>query len=148
LSIVDDLNKAQADVLEAINGLTADELTRENAIGKWSVRDTILHIAMWDGEALKGLSIWRTGHDVDWSYTENYLKFNEFWHENLKGLSATQVIQLFNLTRHALICDISAISDEIWEKRGGVPEWLYGIVIKHGGHHLAKLQEYRKSLGS
>ncbi len=147
MGIVDDLTKAQADVLEAIDGLTAEELTRENAIGKWSIRDTLLHMAMWDGEALKALAIWRTGHDVDMSYTRNYDKFNEFWYENLKDLSATQVIQMFNLTRHALLSDVSIIGDDIWERRGGIPRWLDWIVIKHDGHHLAKIQEYRKSLG-
>jgi hypothetical protein len=146
MRIVDDLTKSQADVLEAIDGLTGEELSRENAIGKWSVRDILLHIAMWDGEALKGFAIWRNGHDVDWTYAENYLKFNEFWHENLKNLSVNQVLQMFNLTRNALINDISAVSDEIWEKRGGVPSWLHGIVIKHANHHLEKLQAYKQSL--
>ncbi len=146
MGFVDDLTKTQAEVLEAIDGLTAEEMTRENAIGKWSVRDIILHMAMWDGEALKGFAIWRTGHDVDWAYTESYLKFNEFWHENLKKLSLNQVIQMFNLTRHALINDISAVSAEVWEKRGGIPSWLPGIIIKHGNHHIEKLQAYKKSL--
>jgi uncharacterized damage-inducible protein DinB len=147
MGIVDDLGQAQADVLEAIDGLTAEELTRENAIGKWSVRDTLLHMAMWDGEALKALAIWRTGHDADMSYTKNYGKFNDFWYENMKELSATQVIQMFNLTCHALTCDVSAVGDDIWQKRGGIPKWLNFIVITHGNHHLAKIQEYRKSLG-
>jgi hypothetical protein len=56
-------------------------------------------------------------------------------------------MQMFNLIRHALVSDISGISAEIWEKRGGVPKWLYEITIDHNGRHLKKLQAYRKSLG-
>jgi hypothetical protein len=146
MSIVDDLKLTQRDVLEAIDGLTADELEKENTIGKWSARDVVIHMAMWDGEALKALAVWRTGHDYDWTYANEYLKFNEFWHEITKTLSSTQVIQMYNLVHGALIADISGISEAIWTKRGGIPNWLSGIAVEHNKWHLEKLQAYKKLL--
>jgi hypothetical protein len=146
MGIVEDLTKMQNDVLEAINNLSAEELNRPNTIGKWSARDVVMHMAMWDGEALKALSIWRTGHDYDWTYADEYLKINECWHQVLKKMSEKQAIQMYNLVRAALIADISSISDNIWESRGGVPNWLAGIAIKHNQWHLEKLQAYKKLL--
>jgi uncharacterized damage-inducible protein DinB len=146
MEIVNELNQFQVDVLKAIDGLTEDELTRENAIGKWSVRDTLLHMAMWDGEALKALSIWRIGYDPDWSQAKRIQQINDFWHETLDLLTTNQVIHIFNSTCAALANDMSMISDDIWKSRGGVPKWLDWVVIKHGNHHLEKLLEYRKSI--
>ena len=143
----DDAKVAYNNVLVAIDGLTAEEMTRANTIGKWSARDVIIHMALWDGEALKAFSVWRTGHDYDWTYADEYLKLNDTWYEITKKLDVNQVIQAFNLTRNAIISDIEGIPEDIWQKRGGVPSWLKGILIEHNNWHLAKLHEYRKSLG-
>jgi hypothetical protein len=147
MAFVDDAKAAYDQVLVAIDGLTAEEMTRENTIGKWSARDNIIHMALWDGEALKGFAVWRTGHEYDWTYANEYLKLNDTWHEITKKLDLNQVIQVFNLTRNALLADIASIPDEIWQKRGGVPKWLNGLLIEHSNWHLAKLQAYRTSLG-
>jgi hypothetical protein len=146
MKMVDDLKKMHVDILEAIDGLSAEELNKPETIGKWSARDVILHLAMWDGETLKAFAVWRTGHDYDWSYADEYLKFNDFWFENLKALSATQAVQMFNLNRNALVLDAAAVPDEVYQKRGE-PNWLPGIAVKHASHHLEKLRAFRKSLG-
>jgi hypothetical protein len=146
MSIVDDLTQTQKDVLEAIDGLTAEELEKESTIGKWSARDVVIHIAMWNGEALKALAVWRTGHDYDWTYANEYLKMNDFWKDMTKKLTSTQVIQMYNLVQGALIADVSCISDDIWAGRGGIPDWLSGITIEHNKWHLEKLRGYKKSL--
>lgn len=147
MAFVDDAKAAYDQVLAAIDGLTVEEMTRENTIGKWSARDVVSHMSFWDGETLKGFAIWRTGHDFDWAYAKEYLKLNEAWHDANKHLDVNQVIQNFNLTRHAILSDIAGVPDDIWQKRGGVPSWLNGILIKHSNWHLAKLQAYRESLG-
>ncbi len=147
MGIADDLRKMHSDVLEAIDGLSAEELSREGTIGKWSARDVLIHMAMWDGEALKALAVWRGGHDYDWAYADDYLKINECWHEITKKISTTQVLQMYNLVRNAIITDTAAISDDVWSSRGGVPKWLSGITIEHNQWHLDKLRAFRKSLG-
>jgi len=147
MAFADDVKIAYDNVLIEINGLSSEDLLKANTIGKWSARDVIIHMALWDGEALKAFAVWRTGHEYDWTYAEEYLKLNESWYEITKKLDVNQVIQMFNLTRNALISDIAGIPDNIWENRGGIPRWLSGILIEHNNWHLEKLQGYRKSLG-
>ncbi|MEE9554630.1 MAG: DinB family protein [candidate division Zixibacteria bacterium] len=147
MKIVDELKKSHLDLLEAIDGLDSAQLAKENTIGNWSVRDIILHIAMWEGEVLKALAIWRMGHKVDWSYVgdeKTILRFNDFWIENMKHLSVEKVIQLFNLTHSAIVAEVSSISEDIWESRGGVPEWIPSITTEHNNHHIKKILAYRK----
>ena len=147
MGISDDLKKSQVDILAAMENLTSEEMSRENTIGKWSARDVILHIAMWEGEVIKMLAIWRTGHDVDWSYAKHYLKFNDFWVEITKHLSVNRIMKMFNLTHAALVADISAIPEGIWAERGGIPKWIHEITVGHNNEHIPKLQAYKKSLG-
>jgi len=147
MAFIDDAKTAYDQVLVAIDGLTAEEMTREGTIGKWSARDVLSHMSFWDGEALKGFAIWRMGHDYDWTFAKEYSKINDTWFEATKKLDVNQVIQNFNLPRHAVLSDIANVPDEIWQKRGGIPKWLNFLLVEHNNHHLAKLQEYRKSLG-
>jgi hypothetical protein len=146
MKIADDLKKSHVEILEAIENLKEEEISRRETIGKWSVRDVILHIAMWDGEVLKALAVWRLGHDYDWSYAKDYLRFNDFWLDVAGHLSVGQVLRLFNLIHSALVTEVAAIPDEIWNKRGGVPQWLLDITVDHYKEHIPKLAAYRQSL--
>lgn len=145
MKIADDLKNSHVEILEAIEDLKEEDISREDTIGKWSVRKVILHIAMWDGEALKALAVWRLGHDYDWSYAKDYLRFNDFWVDVTRHLSVPQVLRLFNLIHSALVTEVGAIPDEIWDERGGVPQWLRDITIDHYKEHIQKLKAYRQS---
>ena len=46
MGIAEELRQGHVQLLEFIEGLTAEEVNRHNTIGKWSVRDVILHLAM------------------------------------------------------------------------------------------------------
>ena len=149
MKITDELKQSHVDLLEAIDGLDSGHLEKKKTIGDWSIRDIILHIAMWEGEVLKALAIWRMGHKVDWSYLgdeNNLLKFNNFWVETMTYLSAEDVVRLFNLTHSAIVAEVSAIPDDIWEKRGGVPSWISAITTDHNRKHIDKIKAYRKTL--
>ncbi len=145
MKIADQLKKSHARILEAIENLKEEEISRKGTIGKWSVREVILHIAMWDGEVLKALAVWRLGHDYDWSYAKHYLRFNDFWIDVTAHLSVGQVLRLFNLIHSALVTEVASIPDDIWDKRGGVPQWLVDVTIDHYEEHLPKLIAYRQS---
>jgi len=146
MSFVDELKQVHQEILEAIQGFKPDELERKNVIGYWSVSHILLHIAMWEGEVLKALSVWRTGHDYDWTYARDIQMFNEFFIEAGNHLPVGHILQMFNLNHSALVNDVAAIPDEAWEKRGGIPEWLKEITIYHNRHHIEKILEYKKSL--
>ena len=149
MKIVDELKQSHVDLLEAIDGFDSGQLAKKNAIGSWSIRDIILHMAMWEGEVLKALAIWRMGHKVDWAYLgdeKNLLKFNDFWIETMTYLSADDVVRLFNLTHSAIVAEVSAIPDDIWEQRGGIPKWIPAITTEHDKEHIDKINAYRKTL--
>lgn len=146
MAIADDIKNVHANLIRAIEGLTSSQLTAPETIGKWCAKDVILHIAMWNGECLKGFAIWKTGHDFDWDYAKEYLAFNDFWVKSCAHLSPEQAIQMLNLNYLALSNEVFAIPDEIWKSRGGVPSWLNGIAVKHAQTHIDRLQDYRNKI--
>jgi hypothetical protein len=146
LDIVEDTRKTHQDILKAIEGLSAQQLGTVNSIGKWSARDVVLHLAMWVGECLKGLSVWKTGHSYDWEYAKEYLAFNDFWVKSCAHLTPEQVIQVLNLNYLALANELAAIPPEIWQKRAGAPNWLKEIAIVHSQSHVEKLSDYRNKI--
>jgi hypothetical protein len=146
LTIAEEIRKTHQEILKSIEGLSAKQLIKKGAFGKWSGRDVLLHIAMWTGECIKGTSVWKTGHDYDWSYANEYLAFNEFWVKTTKHLTAEQVIQMLNLNYFALFNELASIDDELWKQRGGAPKWLKEIAVKHSRSHSAKLNRFRKGI--
>ncbi len=150
MSIVNDLKRTHENLQNAINGLTTRELEARHSIGDWSVKDVLVHMAMWDGEVLKNLALWRSGSQVDWSYVKDrkaILKFNDFWINNLKHLSARKVIQMLNSIHGAIIADLSTSVGPHREKRRSIPKWLRQITVDHNKHHIKKIQAYRESVG-
>ena len=149
LPFVDDLKQSHNDILIAIEGIKPKELTRPNTIGSWSVRDVLLHIAMWEGEVLKALAIWRSGNKVDWSYIKDYkgiLMYNDFWIKNLTFLSVKKVLNLLDITHKAIIADVASITDKEWRALHGLPKWLRQMTTDHNKKHVQKILAFKKTL--
>lgn len=147
MSIADELTKSGEDLRGAIEGLTAKEMTRPRTIGDWSIRDVILHLAMWEGEVLKALAIFRAGRKVDWAYVkdaEGISRFNEFWISNMKHLTVRKVLAMFDEIHSAVIADVSSLTAS---KRKALPGWVKEITVEHNAAHVKKIVAYRKSLG-
>lgn len=145
MNVAEDFRAAHQELLKAIQGLTPEQMTKENVFGKWSAREVILHIAMWIGETLKAVAVWKTGHEYDWDYAREYLAYNDFWVSATKHLTLDQIMQMLNLYCFALYGELSPISKDIWQTRG-VPSWLNEIAIAHTKEHTYKLKEYRAQL--
>ena len=59
--ILDELISARADLLDAIDGLTPEQLRQPFAVGKWSVKDVLAHLTAWESELVTALNQVQTG---------------------------------------------------------------------------------------
>jgi len=141
VAVVDDVRKMHENLLGSIEGLSDGELKRPGTIGDWSIRDALLHMAMWDGEVLKQLAIWRNGGRVDWSYVNDekvILKFNDFWVATLKHLSTKKILQILDATHAAIIASLAGADT--------APGWVTDITVNHNNGHIEKIKTFRKTL--
>jgi uncharacterized protein (TIGR03083 family) len=49
------MRTAHADLEGLLAGLTDEQLTREGAVGAWSVKDILAHLTWWEQDSLRGL---------------------------------------------------------------------------------------------
>jgi uncharacterized damage-inducible protein DinB len=54
--VLRELNEARAKLLGALEGLSADQMLMPGAVGIWSVKDVLAHIATWESELVTALS--------------------------------------------------------------------------------------------
>lgn len=54
--ILGELIAARADLHEALDGLTPDQMLHPGAVGIWSVKDVLAHIAAWESELVTALN--------------------------------------------------------------------------------------------
>ncbi|HML22618.1 MAG TPA: DinB family protein [Aggregatilinea sp.] len=54
--IIEDLQAARASLLEAIDGLTDEQMLQVGAVGIWSVKDVLGHLVAWEAELVTTLS--------------------------------------------------------------------------------------------
>jgi uncharacterized damage-inducible protein DinB len=54
--ILQELEEARADLLASIEGLSPDDMRRPGAVGIWSVKDALAHLAAWEAELVTALN--------------------------------------------------------------------------------------------
>lgn len=132
-----------------LNDLDENHWNSPIAEGKWSLKDVICHIMLWDKyfyeEAIEKMKQKRP-------LTLQHLNFDEF-NANARGYSKTQtkeeIVQQFVNYRTKIIQDISGLSEEdyIQEYLDGdnhafsIQEYLIGFV-PHDEHHKQQIENY------
>lgn len=56
VDILQELNEARTDLLDAIAGLTHDQMMRPGVVGMWSVKDLLSHLVAWESELVTSLN--------------------------------------------------------------------------------------------
>lgn len=145
------LSQLAQELKKSIGRISADELRRPEAPGKWSMHDVVAHLA--DSEVVFG---WRlrmviaqdrptiTGFDQD------------AWTARLAGAypDARSAIQQIAVLREGHLALLGSLTPEQWEREGlhseRGPESVRLMSKLYAGHdlvHLRQLARIRKSLG-
>ena len=56
MTVIEELQAAREALLQAIDGLTDDQMLRVGAVGIWSVKDVLAHLVSWEAELVTTLS--------------------------------------------------------------------------------------------
>lgn len=54
--IIDDLRVARAKLLQALDGLTNEQMLQVGVVGLWSVKDVLAHLVAWEAELVTAFS--------------------------------------------------------------------------------------------
>jgi hypothetical protein len=139
-SLLQHYRESRRELLAAIDGLT-DEALCEPSLDGWSVKDHLLHIALWDefreGEVIRISA----GHEAAWPLDVDY---GEFGYEHRKRLGVAQAKWELLHSRQRLLDAIAAASSR------GLDGSLYreaGLKSTHEAQHAQWIRRWRTEKG-
>lgn len=128
----------------ALEGLT-DEQMSEPSLDGWSVKDHLLHIALWDDARASEVERISAGHESAFRMSDAQdAAYNDLGYELRRGLGAAQAHWEWEASRRRLLDAIAAAGDR------GLDEALYGeagLVSAHEAEHAGWIRAWRDRQG-
>jgi uncharacterized damage-inducible protein DinB len=136
--------QTRQDLLAAIDGLS-DQLLIETSLDGWSVKDHLLHLALWDDIRASEVSRISDGHDSAWRMTPAQDEaYNAIAHAVRRDLSLAQARWELASSRQRLLDAIAGATPR------GLDPSLYGEAALNSGHeaeHAGWIRRWRREKG-
>jgi uncharacterized damage-inducible protein DinB len=149
------LNHSRERLLRAIEGLDATHLTQPGAVGIWSVKDVLAHLAMWEAQTVTLLYQVRQGMKPTTLHLKTFDtdQQNAQWYEQAKDRPWEQVWADFQGVRVQTLRRLDAFNEDELSSPTRFP-WLgmsladlvYEWVVQHEEDHAADLETWRQRL--
>lgn len=146
--ILDKINIAWKDLLDAIEGLPAEQMLVPGVTGDWCVKDIVAHLTWWEEECLKYLPmIIEGGHPPRYSVTYGGIDaFNAQMTEVKRRLSLEEVMDEFNLTHQRLLAFLDSVPEEQFTRETRFRRRLKYDTFLHYPEHAEAIREWRKTM--
>src|SRR6267378_202764 len=142
-----DLVRAHTAVTAAIQGLLPASAERPMGAGKWSIRETVLHLVTRDRIRLREMEAVLRGATPSWKTIDEdeQSRINQ---QDLSGLLHhpwDEAVRLLHATRRELMETIESISDEpagLWVETHPFG-WMMTRLAPHDRHHADAIKRWR-----
>ncbi len=99
--------------VDVAKGFSSNEQLLPNAMGHWTVRDVLIHMAAWDDELMKQVERYRgTGEKTDYGDGKVIDRLNQAQVDEKLGLSLEQVWETFNASHQELFQLLHRLPEE------------------------------------
>ena len=118
------------------------------AIGEWSVRDLLGHVATWEEEALKALPIIVEGGKLPRYASQGGIDgFNARQQEAKRDLSLGRLLQEMDATHQRLLALVDKVPESAYATEGRFLRRLRLDAISHWRGHAQDVRRWRASQG-
>ena len=141
---LDQMLEQRLNVLKAAEGVSDDEMRQPMGEGKWSIKDTLGHLAAWEGEIVKAFEQKARGERPTIGDITDFEAFNQAEAKKRKDKSVEEIRAEFNATRERLLAAVNALPDEgdVWSPERSTAKML-DVVIQHDKHHCKSIRDFR-----
>jgi hypothetical protein len=148
-------NNGQAETLRRIDeewqqfvavasGFSPNEQLLPNALGHWTVRDVLLHIAAWDDELMKQVEHYRsTGEKIDYGDGEAVDRLNQAQVNEKLGLSLDQVWETLHASHQELLQRLHRFPEETFVPGTYTSDQIAMESLGHYRDHREDLERWR-----
>jgi len=133
--------------LESIRGLTDSGMMKSGAVGYWSIRDVLAHIATWEQEALKVLPLILEGKPTP-RYTRygGIDAFNAREQERKRHLSLELVREELVATHQLLLNFLAELPESAFSSKGRFVKRLRLDTYNHYREHADQITKWRAEI--
>ena len=141
---IEKLNEQRVNVLKAVEGLNDDELCRPMAQGKWSFKDTLGHLAAWEGEVINAFEQKARGERPTIGDIADFDAWNGVEAGKRKDRSPEEIRCELQNARTRLLAIVNGLPDsgEVWAPERSTARML-NMLIEHDQHHWKQIHDYR-----
>jgi hypothetical protein len=156
--ILDALEDERENLLDAIEGLSDEEMLEAGVVGDWSIKDILAHLSAWEAELVKLLWQARHGERPSGIYTSGVPvdEVNKVWSQAAQSRPLERVIDDFISVRKQTIRRVEPFSDADlsdpqrypWLEGNPLWEWIENDSFGHEAEHAAQIREWRAKRGT
>ncbi len=145
------LAESRQALLQAIEGLSEEEMTQVQVEGVWTIKDVLGHITSWEETCLEPLQRFADGGPYDVQVIKDYLAWNDVQAARKREVLLDTILDELADIRQGLVEAASRLSAGQWEQwvpfawggQGKIADTLRGLHI-HEMEHVRHLQRWRK----
>jgi len=144
------LEQARSNLRASFRGLSDDQMSRPGAVGEWSVKDVLSHVASWEELALPDLARLARGDaavlaSID-LYATNYDPFNAMIMSLRRNLTLRQVLRELDILRADFMAAVARLPDSVLLE-GQFSRLLVKITAEHDEEHAGHILQWRNKEG-
>lgn len=155
--IIAKLEEGREQFLDAIEGLSEDDMLQPGVVDEWSVKDILVHLARWETELVKLL--WQanqgqkpTGALVS---SDSVDELNARWYQESRARPLRLVLDDFHGVRTQTMRRVEELPEKAfndlhyyrWLDNQPLWEWIAGDSFDHEAEHEAQIRAWRAERG-
>ena len=129
-----------AQLLDALAGLSDEQLISPGLTGTWSGKDVMSHVSRWEEVAAAAIEHHLRGERLPGDYRD-YEAWNARWAEEDHAVPLAEIKQQFEQRHQRLMDLLHGLSPEQWDRY--VQAWLNGATWHHYEEHAGWIREWR-----
>jgi uncharacterized damage-inducible protein DinB len=150
-ALVARLTKARDELLRLLRGLPAERLETPAAVGEWSVKDVVGHIASWEDRLLTLAQTVLNGHagQIEWIKNDEALQaWNHKQYLRKRAWTWDEIIRDLALMREEVLWNIGWTAPEqlfqqhVLETGSVSPAGMLEGIVEHDQEHIAQLRAW------
>lgn len=152
--LLEALENERENFLDAIDGLSDEDLEEPGVMEDWSIKDLLAHLTLWEAELIKLLWQAKQGQKPNSAHFNNMDidELNARWKKEMQDRTLERVMADFHSIRNQTIRRVEAFSDKDlndanrypWLKNRPLWEWIAGDSFEHEAEHRQQILAWRQ----
>lgn len=150
--LLDKLQRERERLLQALEGLSDDEMCLPNVIGAWSIKDVLGHIADWERHFTEQIEHIRDGQPLEWVDDNEIEAWNAAHATAKRAAPLKRTKQEFFQVRERLLEILRGLPQEVLERKVqaageemDIP-WYVAATWEHDQEHYPDILTWQREL--